>query len=61
MRLASLKMTSRVGVSDAHGHQDVAVPVLGVGVFGAHLAGELAAGQRAMADAKDQNSRRSEN
>src|ERR1700683_3606963 len=27
--------------SDAHGHQDVAVLVLGVGIFGAHLAGGL--------------------
>ena len=27
--------------SDAHGHEDIAVLVLGVGVFGAHLAGGL--------------------
>ena len=29
------------GASDAHGHEDVAVLVLGIGVFGAHLAGRL--------------------
>jgi len=31
-----------LGASDAHGHEDVTVFVLGVGVFGAHLAGGLA-------------------